>query len=1355
MRGLPCKCRRVARLWTVGAALLLFGFAPSTSCAAPEPANTPVRVMTYNIRNSVNDRNSPDNNWPARRGALSDVVVGENPDVVGFQEVLPDQREWLEQRFPDYGFTGEGRNADRKNGESSPVMYRKSRFDVVKDGTFWLSTTPDVPGSKSWKSALPRICSYAVLHDKVTGKKFCFANTHTDHASEKAREKGMLLIIERMKDFGANSPIVFTGDHNCLEYEKPAQSVSKILNDALYITETPAEGSWRTFNYWSYKEHEQSIADALKLPVDKRSIPGRDSDSKRIDYIYVSPGTRVLAFRTLATVRPGTKLYPSDHFPTVADLIIDAAPAEPHVVEVPGSAKLVFDTSKAPDLRQWTEETFAPVMREWFVKLSDLMATDGWEPPKEILFSFVNERLASSTNAAAWAYAAERRVSLRADWFRMNLKGEALGATIHELVHIMQNYVVQPGFSREKCPTWASEGEADYVRWFLFEPESDGAAYVRKNPYMYRYNGSYRVTASFFDFVERHYPGTMKKLTAVLRSCAFDNDAFWPAATGKTAQELESDWHAELIRAAREETPLWLQSGLDALSDWGDAGVPQSARNKALAQPKLDAGGEITACFIDWIDKTCGNDFLGRLNQALKEGRYGEALWVELTGKSRLRLGRAWRDDMLGLDRDKTVYSTRDAKDILDWVDPFVGTGGTGHTTPAATHPFGMVQPGPDTGTKNWRYCSGYQYTDPKIARFSQLHISGTGCYDAYDVPFMPFTGTVEEQKGDDFWAAYDKKDEKATPGYYGVTLDNGTKVEMTATPHAAIYRITFLKDGAKLLFDPSWGARDDQYIKYSDVSKMTNNRVSGRLTRKGWSPHDYWYSWEVSQAPVSEEVIATRGDAKVAMTVYSFDIPKGGVLYLKVSLSRNSADAARQNIGAEIPGWDFDGTLTATRAKWRALIGRVQAKGTPERLKTFYAAIYHTMFQPNLISDYGETDVYSTFSCWDTFRAAGPLYTILAPEYVPGFVNSFIWHFDRNGWLPIWTLWDHDNQCMIGVHSIPMLVDAYLKGFDGVDWPRAFACVKASITVTDAMQRRWKAEYDILDKYGYYPFDVVKKNAGKEGVSRLMEGNYNDACAARLARGLNLAEDAAYFENRSHLWTNCYDAVTGFMRAKDSKGNFRKPFSPFALFQKDPLRGNKAVYSLDYCEGNAWHYNWHQMHDAARMIELEGGPEKAAAHLQQMFSANPYRGNSGGNGNESGLLGQYCQGNEPCHHVIYYFTLMGRRDLAAKYVREIAETLYSSDFMGLCGNEDCGQMSSWYIFSSMGFYPFDPCGTNYVLGEALLPEIAVKTPAGKELVITAPTEPGAKSAVKLNGAELSGPYITHQQILGGGKLAF
>ena len=538
----------VRRVFTVKAGEpLKVRLAPGGGFAAKfKRKKTSIRVMTYNIRYSEGDRESPKNNWNVRKDDLVDLIVRENPDVVGFQEVLPEQMEFLKSRLSSYTFVGEYRNADRKSGEASPIAFKSNRFNAVKCGTFWLSETPDAAGSISWGAKYPRVCSYAVLDDAPNGRRFAFANTHTDHRSEAAREKGMLLVIERMKEFSNNAPVVFVGDHNCLEYEAPSVAVSKILKDAMYLSETPPEGSWRTFNYWSYKEKELSIVEALEKPVRERSEPGDKSDQKRIDYIYVSPGTRVLGYRTIPDTRPGVKLYPSDHFPSVAEIVIGATPAEPCVVEVPGSAKLVFDTSNAPDLRAWTEEKFAPAMCEWVVRLTEIMMSDGWEPPKEILFQFVFERLQSCTNAAAWASTWKNTVNLRVDWFRKNLDGEALGATVHELTHIMQGYWSKKGITNENCPSWASEGYADYIRWILFEPESDGCGYIRKNPKKYHYNDSYRVTAHFFGFVESCYPGTMKKLNAALRDHTFDNGKFWQDATGKPVETLEADWKASI-----------------------------------------------------------------------------------------------------------------------------------------------------------------------------------------------------------------------------------------------------------------------------------------------------------------------------------------------------------------------------------------------------------------------------------------------------------------------------------------------------------------------------------------------------------------------------------------------------------------------------------------------------------------------------------------------------------------------------------------------------------------------------------------------------------------------------------------
>ena len=675
-----------------------------------------------------------------------------------------------------------------------------------------------------------------------------------------------------------------------------------------------------------------------------------------------------------------------------------------------------------------------------------------------------------------------------------------------------------------------------------------------------------------------------------------------------------------------------------------------------------------------------------------------------------------------------------DAKaDVLRWVDPFIGTEGTGHTTPAATCPFGMVQPGPDTSHSGWEHCSGYQYGDERIERFSQNHLSGTGCSEFTDVGFMPFAGDFDAAWSRDCYQNIDKATEKASPGYYAVTLDTGVRIEMTCTERVALYRITYLKSPAHLLFDPSWSFRA---VRSADVTPMKDGRMSGHVFRDGWPSHDYYFAWETSENPVSSRVVQRIGEDRLEKTAYTFVLKEGGVLYLKVSLSRTSAEGARRNMDAEIPGWDFDAVLKAAQAKWRAILSRVEAKGTDEQMKALYTSIYHLCFQPNLISDVGEGEVYSTFSCWDTYRAAGPLYTILVPERVPGFINSMLWHFDRNGYLPVWTLWGGDNQCMIGVHSVPMIVDAYLKGFKGVDWEHAWGCVKTTLTKN---RRRGIARYDLLDKYGWYPFDHIRN----ESVSRLLENCYDDACAARFAEALGKKDDARFFHDRSLTWTNCFDASTGFIRARDSKGAWRNPLDPY------------KIHGCDYTEGNAFHWNWHTMHAPGTLVSLMGGKDAALKRLEGLFKEDSTKG-VGAIPDVTGLIGQYCHGNEPSQHVIYFFSLLGRRDLAAKYINEVMESQYGVTPDGLCGNDDCGQMSAWYVFSALGFYPFDPCGAGYVIGEAQMREVALRVGDGGKTFRVVSDCPGVLSeAVALDGRALDGVRLRHADVVKGGELRF
>ena len=498
-----------------------------TRAQAKEPA---VRVMSYNIRNSAGDRKSPDNNWDGRKEDLANVIENENPDVIGFQEVLPDQRRWLEKRFADYTFVGDGRNSNRKSGESSPVAFRKSRFDIVKMGTFWLSETPDKPGSKGWDAAMPRVCSYAVLNDVKTGKRFSFANCHTDHRGEEARIKGMLLIIERMKEFGNGAPVVLVGDHNCFEHDKPSMEVKKILKDALYLSETPPQGSWRTFTFWGWFDDEMTIGEALKMKFGKRDVPGDFSKLKRIDFIYVSEGTRVLDYRTLSLPRPGKKLYPSDHFPVSSTLVfadaeIEKAERKPkifHVTDAERAYDYTFDLSEVPELYDWTVNKLADVVKKSYPQIVKVL--DAREvAPKKVTVVFKRD-------IKPPAYCSGSKIVVKRDWIVKY--PDDVGCVVHELVH-----VAQTGY--RKAPEWICEGIADYVRFYVCGPNTDNTVF---DPAKIKYDDSYRISANFFNYLETERPGTVRELNRLCRQGGYDKKTFWTGRFGKTLDDLGELW---------------------------------------------------------------------------------------------------------------------------------------------------------------------------------------------------------------------------------------------------------------------------------------------------------------------------------------------------------------------------------------------------------------------------------------------------------------------------------------------------------------------------------------------------------------------------------------------------------------------------------------------------------------------------------------------------------------------------------------------------------------------------------------------------------------------------------------------
>lgn len=669
------------------------------------------------------------------------------------------------------------------------------------------------------------------------------------------------------------------------------------------------------------------------------------------------------------------------------------------------------------------------------------------------------------------------------------------------------------------------------------------------------------------------------------------------------------------------------------------------------------------------------------------------------------------------------------------YVDPFIGTAGTGHTFPSACVPFGLVQAGPDTGNGDWAHCSGYSYEDKSICGFSQTHLNGTGALDLGDVRILPFTAESVPES-----VPYDKASERAKPGFYAVTLAGGTKVEASATERCAIYRISYPK-GAKsrLLVDPRWCITRRKpasaSIRSVDVAPDGRTGVSGKVVVNNWVERTYAFKMEFSRPFLSEKDL-----------VFDFGASSGEPLMVKVALSAlgGVSDAAR-NLAAEIPGWDLDRVAAAADAKWSKMLSCVAVEGSDDQKRNFYTSLYHLFIQPNNISDFGQAPYYSTFSTWDTYRAAHPLYTILVPEKAAEFVDSMLEQGRRTGYLPIWTLWGRDNQCMIGTHSIPVIVDWFLKE-NPVNpdkrefWLSAYAQVKE--TLTKRHEGRDKERWDLLDRHGYYPYDVIRS----ESVSRTLECAYDDWCAAQMAAKLGHEEDAKFFRRRSENWRNVFDPSLGLMRSKDSKGNWRDPFDPSAVGWGK---------GFDFTEGNSYQYTWHVMQNPDGLIAAMGGREAFVKRLDSLFERPEVV--KGELADVTGLIGQYVHGNEPSHHVIYFYTLVGERDKAARRVRDVFDRFYLPKPDGLCGNDDCGQMSAWYVFSALGFYPFNPCGGTYVLGAPQIPKATIELAGGKALTVVARNLSAENKYVKtvaFNGRPLD-KTIEHADLMSGGELVF
>ena len=707
--------------------------------------------------------------------------------------------------------------------------------------------------------------------------------------------------------------------------------------------------------------------------------------------------------------------------------------------------------------------------------------------------------------------------------------------------------------------------------------------------------------------------------------------------------------------------------------------------------------------------------------------------------------------------------SSESKTDYTELVNPFIGTDFTGNTYPGAQAPFGMVQLSPDNGLGGWDRISGYFYPDSTIAGFSHTHLSGTGAGDLYDILFMPVTLPYNEtaEGGLGIHSKFSHNDEEASAGYYRVKLqDYNINVELTATPRCGVQRYTFPKAESMVVLNlkkaMNWDFTMDSQIEVVDSCNIRGYRFS-----EGWARGQKVYfatrfSRPFKAVEFDEAEIKLKGEkvgtSKIAR--FMFDTEEGDQVTIVTALSGVSVEGAVKNLNAEAPHNDFNQYLAAAKADWNKHLQRIAVKGgNADDQVNFYTALYHSMIAPTIYSDvdgqyYGPDKQvhqadgwvnYSTFSLWDTFRAAHPLFTYTEPERVGDMVQSFIAFYEQNGRLPVWNFWGSETDMMIGYHSVPVIVDAYLKGIGNFDAEKA---LEACIATSNIDEYRGIGSYK---KNGYIPYNVTDQyNSENWSLSRTLEYAFDDFCIAEMAQKMGKTEIANEYYKRSQNYRNVFNPATGFMQPIDDKGVFQPNFNP-------------DEYTAHICESNAWHYFWSVQHDIKGLVSLTGGQDKFAAKLDSMFTYIPA-------GNEelpifsTGMIGQYAHGNEPSHHVIYLYNKVRQPWKAQKYAAQVMHELYTNAPAGLCGNEDCGQMSAWYVFSAMGFYPVNPVSGEYEIGTPLFPEMRLSLGNGKTFTVLAPNVSRENiyiQSVKVNGQPYDKSYITHQQIMDGSTVEF
>lgn len=707
------------------------------------------------------------------------------------------------------------------------------------------------------------------------------------------------------------------------------------------------------------------------------------------------------------------------------------------------------------------------------------------------------------------------------------------------------------------------------------------------------------------------------------------------------------------------------------------------------------------------------------------------------------------------------IFSCK-STDLYNHVNSYIGSGGHGHVFVGASVPFGAVQVGPNNIYKGWDWCSGYHYSDSIIIGFSQTHLSGTGVADQGDILMMPYTGEIRTKRGQQndisgAYASYFKREnETVHPAFYSVLLDNGVKVELTATARAGFHKYIFPEnETGRVIFDLVEGngdRADSTYMRLVDDYTIEGYRFS-----KGWSPRQKVFFVAKANAPVSglhlvDRDVAVSGKEAYGLIkgVLSFDKTPSELL-IKIGLSSVSIANATANLDAEIPNWNFKGVVAKAKSLWEKELSRITIEtASTINKEIFYTALYHTAIAPTLYSDInGEyrghddkiySDVkhtnYSTFSLWDTYRALHPLFTIIQPEKTADFVNSMLSIYDQQGYLPIWPLNGGETHCMPGYSSIQVITDSYLKGFQGFDAERAF-----SACISSATNPVYPGISKLMEK-GYIPADTIYQS-----VSKAMEYAVADWGIARMAEKMGKQAESQVFSQRADYFKNYFDESIGFIRPKMNDGSWRTPFDPF-----------KSIHAKgDFTEGNAWQYAFFAPQNPEGLIKLYGGDKAFVAKLDEFFVAEGDMGEHA-SADITGLIGQYAHGNEPSHHVAYLYAFAGAQWKTAEKVRFIMKEFYTNQPDGIIGNEDCGQMSAWYVLSALGFYQVNPMNGVYVFGSPMFDKATIQLPSNKTFMVVADNNSDENiyiQKVELNGKPYAKSYILYEDIMKGGELKF